>query len=183
MQKMSKPKKTRRLERPPKKRRHSSERSTNCMAIFCSQKANPTEALVRLNKANDIDEAFIADVEFQSGKPEAALKRLQDWVGRSRNQVRPLAALIEMQYRQQKKDEAKQTFETLREISGAIELEVATLRAVANRSANVNSGYGTDWRKAETDRTKRGRTAGTVHAGTIDLAASAGVRLVVARRR
>ena len=106
---------------------------------------NPTEALVRLSKANDIDEPFLANVELLAGKPDAALKRIRDWVGRTKNEVRPLAALVELLWRQEKKDEARQTLEILREISGAIDLDVppfARLRPIAHEL-----GFGNDWRK------------------------------------
>lgn len=107
--------------------------------------SKPGEAFVRLEKAGDVDEAFLADVEVLAGKPDAAIKRLRDWVGRSPNQTRPLAVLVEMLHRQQKKDEARQVFETLREISGAVDLDVpafARLRTVADEF-----GFAGDWRK------------------------------------
>ena len=106
--------------------------------------AKPAEALDRLTKAHDVDESFLADVELLAGKQEPSLKRLRDWVGKSKNQVRPLAALVNMQYRQGNKDEAKKTFQTLREISGSIDLDVppfARLQPIA-----VEFGFGNDWR-------------------------------------
>lgn len=105
----------------------------------------PVEALALFNKASDVDEIFLANVEFQAGKPDEALKRLRDRVKSSQNQVRPLASLVEMLWKQQKKDDAKQTFESLREISGSIDLEMppfARLQPIA-----MELGYGVDWRK------------------------------------
>jgi len=105
----------------------------------------PAEALDRLIKANDVDEAFLAHVEMLASKPDAATKRLRDWAGRSKNQVRPLAALVEVLWRQDKKDDCKKEFESLREISGAIDLDAppfARLQPIA-----VALGFGNDWRK------------------------------------
>ena len=104
----------------------------------------PAEALERLVKANEVDEALLADVEFQAGKQDVALKRLKDWVGKSKNQVRPLAALVQFLWRQGNKDEAKRSFESLREISGSIDLDVppfARLQPIA-----MELGFKADWR-------------------------------------
>ena len=107
--------------------------------------SKPAESLDRLNKANDVDESFLADVEVLAGKPDDALKRLREWVGRSKNQVQPLAALVDLLWRLEKKEEARQSFEILRDISGSIDpdLPVFTrLQPVANEF-----GYGQNWRK------------------------------------
>ena len=104
----------------------------------------PAEALDRLVKAHDVDESFLADVELQAGKQEPSLKRLRNWVEKNKNQVRPLAALVSMQYRQGNKEDAKKTFQTLREISGAIDLDIppfAQLQPIA-----IEFGFGNDWR-------------------------------------
>jgi peroxiredoxin len=72
------------------------------------------------------------------------LKRLKDWVGKSKNQVRPLAALVQLLWRQGNKDEAKRSFESLREISGSIDLDVppfARLQPIA-----MELGFKADWR-------------------------------------
>ena len=103
------------------------------------------EALERLLKARDVDEAFLADVELLAGKADAAVKRLRDWVGKSKNQVRPLAALVQMLWKQGNKDEARKSFDTLREISGSIDLDIpafASLQPIA-----VELGFGANWRQ------------------------------------
>ena len=111
--------------------------------VLLSQ-GKPADALERLIKAHDVDEAFLAEVEQLAGKPEAAVKRLRDWVGKSKNQVRPLAALVHLLWKQGNKEEAKRTFETLREISGSIDLDVplfARLLPIA-----TEFGFAADWR-------------------------------------
>lgn len=105
----------------------------------------PADALERLKKADDVDEPQLAEAEFLAGKADEALKRLADWSNRGKNQTRPLAALIEMQWRQNKRSDAKQSFESLREISGSIDLDLppfARLQPIASEL-----GFAQDWRK------------------------------------
>ncbi|WP_010582830.1 peroxiredoxin family protein [Schlesneria paludicola] len=102
------------------------------------------EALTRFEKASDVDEAYLADVEFRAGKTEESLKRLREWVDRSKNQVRPLAALVEMQWRQGKKEEAKKSLQTLREISGVIDLDIPPFARLTPIASEL--GFATDWR-------------------------------------
>lgn len=132
--------------KPTAERMKTLERAVDeLQAHVLMAEGKPADALARLGKANDVDDAYHAEVELAAGKPDAALKRLKDWVGRSKNQVRPHAALVEMLWRQEKKDDAKLEFETLREISGAIDLDAppfARLRPIANQL-----GFGDDWRK------------------------------------
>ena len=109
--------------------------------------AKPADALERFSKAHDVDEALLADVELLVGKADESLKRLRDWQGRSKNQVRPLAAVIEMAWRQGKKDEARQAFESLRDISGAIDLDLPPFARLQPIAAEL--GYNGDWRKSK----------------------------------
>ena len=102
-------------------------------------------ALDLFNKASDVDEAFLAEAEFLAGKQEESLKRLRDWVGRTKNQVRPLAALVEMLWRQEKKDEAKKSFEALRDISGVIDLDFPLFTRL--EPIAIELGFGREWKK------------------------------------
>ena len=103
------------------------------------------DALERFNKAHDVDEAFLADVEVLAGKSDAAIKRLKDWVGKSKNQVKPLAALVHLYGKLGNKEEAKKTFETLREISGSIDLDVPPFARLQSIAAEL--GFAAEWRK------------------------------------
>ncbi|MBS0204644.1 MAG: redoxin domain-containing protein [Planctomycetes bacterium] len=109
------------------------------------QEGKPGEALDRLKKATGLSDEYLAEIEFQAGKKDEALKSAQNLVNNNKNKVLPLANLIQLQWQYGKKDEAKQTFETLREISGSIDLDVgpfARLTPIA-----VELGFGADWRK------------------------------------
>lgn len=105
----------------------------------------PDQALELLVKAQGIDEAWLAEVEIRAGKQEAALERLRSWARKNKNQVRPLAALTETLWTLNQKEDARQVFESLREISGAIDLDIppfARLHPIATQL-----GYSIDWRK------------------------------------
>lgn len=131
---------------PTAERRRVLERAVDeLQGYVLISEAKYTEGLERLVKAHDVDEAYLADVEVLAGKQDAALKRLRDWVGKSQNQVRPLAALTQLLWQQGKKDEAKQTFETLRSISGAIDLDLPPF--VRLQPIATELGYGPDWRQ------------------------------------
>lgn len=105
----------------------------------------PADALDRLKKAAGLSDEYLAEIEFQAGKKDEALKTLQKLVDDNKNEVLPLTSLTLMQWQHGKKDEAKQTFEKLREISGSIDLDVAPFTRLAPIAAEL--GFGTDWRK------------------------------------
>ena len=105
----------------------------------------PAEALVRLKKASGLPDDYLAEVEFLAGKKDEALKGVKSFADNNKNEVVPLAALVQMQWRHEKKDDARQTFEKLREISGAVDLDVAPFSRLAPIAAEL--GYPADWRK------------------------------------
>ncbi|MDB5342225.1 MAG: alkyl hydroperoxide reductase/Thiol specific antioxidant/Mal allergen [Schlesneria sp.] len=106
----------------------------------------PAEALDRLKKAAGLSDEYLAEIEFQAGKKDEALKTLQKLVDNNKNEVLPLTALTLMQWHQGKKDEAKQTLEKLRDISGAIDIDVAPFIRLTPIAAEL--GFTADWRKA-----------------------------------
>lgn len=105
----------------------------------------PTEALDRLKKATGLADEYLADVQYQAGKKEEAWKSLRSLVDSNKNEVLPLAALIQMEWKLGKKDEARQSFEKLREISGAVDLDVPPFERL--QPIAVELGFGQDWRK------------------------------------
>lgn len=109
------------------------------------QEGKPADALVRLKKGTGLSDEYLAEIEYQSGKKDEALKSLQTLVTNKKNEVLPLVALIQMQWTHGQKDEARQTFEKLREISGAIDLDVAPFSRLAPIATEL--GFGADWRK------------------------------------
>lgn len=105
----------------------------------------PAEALDRLKRASGLSDEYLAEIEFQSGKKDEALKSLQKLVDNNKNEVLPLTALIQMQWQHGKKEDAKQTFEKLREISGLIDIDVAPFSRLTPIA--VELGFGADWKK------------------------------------
>ncbi len=105
----------------------------------------PAEALDRLKKATGVPDEYLAEIEFQAGKKDEALKSVQNLVNNNKNEVLPLAALIQLQWRHDKQDDAKQSFEKLREISGVIDLDVAPFSRLTPIAMEL--GFGADWRK------------------------------------
>ena len=109
------------------------------------EQGKPADALERLKKATGLADEYLAEVQFLAGKKEEALKSVQDLVSNNKNEVLPLAALIQLQWQLGKQDEAKKTFEALRDISGGIDLEMAPFARLAPIAKEL--GFGQDWRK------------------------------------
>jgi tetratricopeptide (TPR) repeat protein len=105
----------------------------------------PAEALDRLKKATGLPDEYLAEIEFQAGKKDEAVKSLENLVNNNKNEVLPLAALINLQWQHGRKDAARQSFEKLREISGSIDLDAAPFARLSPIAAEL--GFGADWRK------------------------------------
>ena len=104
----------------------------------------PADAHERLKKATNVDEPYLAEVQRLAGKTDDALKALREYVEAHENEVSPLAHLVQMLWQLDKKDEAKQSFEKLRAISGQLDLDAppfARLTPIA-----IELGFGADWR-------------------------------------
>ena len=104
----------------------------------------PAEAHERLKKATNVDEPYLAEVLRLAGKTDDALKALRDHVGSHENEVRPLAHLVQMLWQLDKQDEAKQSFEKLRAISGQLDLDALPFARLAPIAKEL--GFEADWR-------------------------------------
>ena len=89
------------------------------------------EAYDLLKKAGGEDSLYLARLRFEAGKKAEAEADLRKEVTSKKNEVLPLAAVVEVLWRQDKKDEAAKTFEQLRKISSAIDLEAAPMARLA----------------------------------------------------
>jgi peroxiredoxin len=81
------------------------------------------------------------------GKKDDAVKKINDHVRSNRNEVRPLAAQVEILWAADKKDDAKKAFEELRKLSGVLDMDVpvfASLKPIA-----VELGFTADWREEQ----------------------------------
>lgn len=114
------------------------------------QQGKPAEAFERFKKAGDIDESILAEVEIAADKRDDAIKRLTEWADRSKNQVRPLASLVETLWKLEKKAEAKSAFERLRLIAGDVDLDMPIFTRLKPIAAEL--ALPEDWRSPAPQR-------------------------------
>lgn len=112
------------------------------------------DAFAAFKKAAGMDDVFLAEVQELAGEKDEALKKLKNYVSSHEHEVRPLAALVQMLWRQGQRDEAKQQFETLRKDSERIDLTAPVFARLAPIAAEL--GFGADWRVKEEVRTDIG---------------------------
>jgi peroxiredoxin len=74
-----------------------------------------------LKKSGSVDQDYLAFVQFKAGETEKALETARAAVRSRKNEVIPLARLVELQWLAGKKEEAQKSLVDLREISGSID--------------------------------------------------------------
>lgn len=79
------------------------------------------EGLELLRKAGGVDQRYLAVVQFLAGEIDPAITAARNHVNSNKNEVLPLATLIDILWRAGKKDEAKTAFNELRDMSGTID--------------------------------------------------------------
>jgi len=97
-----------------------------------------------LKKAGGVDQDYLAWVQYKAGETDKALEAAQAAVRSRKNEVIPLARLVELQWMADKKDDAKKTLDQLRELAGSID-KTAPLYARVARIAK-EAGYQEDWK-------------------------------------
>ena len=102
------------------------------------------KALPLLKKAGGINAMFLAHIRFLAGETEDAIKDAEKYVDSHKNEVQPLAMLVDLLARADQPDKTRQRFEQLRKISGPIDL----CSPVFERLSSVASAAGVpqDWR-------------------------------------
>jgi peroxiredoxin len=91
---------------------------------------------------------FECAVQFQAGDVEGALKELATQASSKKNETLPLAAHVEWLWKADKKDEAKKALESLRDMSGSIDLTAAPYARLTPIA--VELGFGEQWVVAKT---------------------------------
>lgn len=104
------------------------------------------EALAAFKKAAGMDDVFLAEIQELAGEKDEALKKLRNHVNSHEHEARPLAALIQMLWRQGQRDDAKKEFEKLRKDSDRIDLAAPVFARLAPIAGEL--GFGPDWRMA-----------------------------------
>jgi peroxiredoxin len=96
-----------------------------------------------LRKAG-VDQDYLAWVQFQAGETDKALEAAQAAVKSRKNEVIPLSRLIEIQWLAGKRDDAKKSFDQLREISGSIDAAAPFYARLSPIAKEL--GYSEDWK-------------------------------------
>lgn len=106
------------------------------------------EALASFEKAGGVPLEEQALLMIQVGKTDDAVKKISDHVRSNANEVRPMAAKIEVLFAADKKNEAKKAFDELQKLSSEIDMSVpafARLTAIAEQL-----GLSKDWKQPAT---------------------------------
>jgi len=97
-----------------------------------------------LNRAGGIDPVYLAKIELLAGDREPALKRAREAVDSHKQEVQPLAELIELLWQANEQKEAATRFDQLREISADLDLDAPVFSRLAPIAASLNLPR--DWR-------------------------------------
>ena len=97
-----------------------------------------------LEKAGGVDQDYLAWVQFKAGETDKALEAAQGAVRSRKNEVLPLARLVELQWLAGKKDDAKKSLDQLRELSGSIDKTAPLYARIAPIAKEL--GYAEDWK-------------------------------------
>ncbi|WP_299467654.1 redoxin domain-containing protein [uncultured Gimesia sp.] len=97
-----------------------------------------------LKKAGGADDVYLISVLWKSGEQEKAEKALRKLIGSHKNEVQPQATLVELLWQADKKEAAKKEFETLRKLSGTLDVDVPLFVRLAPIAKEL--GFETDWR-------------------------------------
>lgn len=98
-------------------------------------------------KGTGIDQDYLAWVEFKAGDADKAIKTAEGAVRAKKNEVLPLARLVELQWLAGKKDEAQKSLDQLRDLSNSID-ETAPFYTKIGAIAK-ELGYAEKWKVAK----------------------------------
>ena len=101
------------------------------------------EALKLFKKAKSVPAEFKAEIQLAAGHNDDAIAIAKKNVKDKKNEVVPLACLIETLWACDKKDEAKKAFEDLRKLSGSVDPGLAVFNQVDEIA--VELGHAGDW--------------------------------------
>lgn len=106
------------------------------------------DALELLKKAGGVPVEEQVMFMLAAGKTDDAVKRIADHVRTNENEVRPLAAQVEVLWAADQKDEARKSFEKLRQISQTIDLSVPCFQRLGPIATAMD--FDADWRTQPT---------------------------------
>ncbi|GAB4161236.1 MAG: hypothetical protein Tsb009_38510 [Planctomycetaceae bacterium] len=97
-----------------------------------------------VRKSGGVSSIAIAQLQARSGDHRAAEKTLRDYLKNHKNEVLPLAHLVEVLWAAGKRKEAAQTFHTLRTTAGEADLDAPVFERLASIASELK--YPSDWR-------------------------------------
>jgi peroxiredoxin len=108
-------------------------------------------ALPLLRKAGNVNAGTLAMIQAQAGEKDEAEKAARQFATNNVNEVQPLAALVEVLWKLEKRPEAGEAFKQLRELSGTIDdLGAPTFARLAPIAKEL--GLPADWRVVKPPR-------------------------------
>jgi len=107
-----------------------------------------------LRKAGSVEPEYLAKLQFQSGEKDKAIEAARNHVSGHKNEVIPLATLVELLWLADKKEEAKKSLDELREISGSFDTSAPIYRRMGPIAKGL--GYAEDWEVAQGPKSDTG---------------------------
>jgi peroxiredoxin len=107
-----------------------------------------------LRKAGNVEQDYIARVQFQTGEKDKAIEAAKDYVKGHKNEVLPLATLVELLSLAGKKDDAQKSLDELRAISGSLDTTSVIYRRIGPIAKDL--GYSEDWKITATAKSDTG---------------------------
>lgn len=106
------------------------------------------EGLVNLDKAGGVPLEEQVMLMVKAGKTDDAVKKINDHVRSNGNEVRPLAAQVEVLFAADKKEDAKKAFEALQKLSSEIDMSVPVFARLTPIAEAL--GLPKDWKQPAT---------------------------------
>jgi peroxiredoxin len=102
-----------------------------------------------LRKAGSVEPEYLAKLQFLAGERDKAIEAARNHVNSRKNEVIPLATLVELLWLADKKDEAKKSLDELRVISGMMDTDSPIYRRIgpiAKELGYGDSAKGEEWK-------------------------------------
>jgi peroxiredoxin len=97
-----------------------------------------------LRKAGGVEADYLAFIQFKSGDVEKAIEAARNQVNSRKNEVLPLARLVEILWLADKKEDAKKALDQLRELSGSVDPSAPFYARISPIAADL--GHAAEWK-------------------------------------
>ena len=111
------------------------------------QKKEYDKGLELLKKAGSVEVEILTQIKLRAGKTDEAITDAQKHADSKKNEVRPLASLIETLWTAGKRDDARKAFEKLRNVGRYADLHVPALARLEPIALEL--GFASDWRMSD----------------------------------